>query len=127
VDVISVVVAHIAHPRSYRIGSSCTSAIACFDKGQRNASGNTSLSASDSITISVYCRWTDVIRRYFKLTKTTSLQTLMDKYCKIHNRRRDIIYFFYNGYPIFDADTPSDLCMRGGDEIEAIPYVIGGV
>lgn len=64
---------------------------------------------------------------YFKIKRTTQLIKLMNKYCErqgISNPQN--VRFQFDGERIMEKNTPEELGMQNGDEIDVVIEQIGG-
>jgi small ubiquitin-related modifier len=58
---------------------------------------------------------------HFKIRRSTRLGKLMDAYCDTRNiARHGVSTFLYDGQRISHAETPLQLEMEDGDEIDAM-------
>lgn len=62
----------------------------------------------------------------FKLKLTTPLRKLMDAYCTRQGLAPESVRFLYEGERIERDQTPGDLSMQDGDEIDALIEQTGG-
>merc|ERR1711902_41409 len=63
----------------------------------------------------------------FKIKKSTPLKKLMNAYCQRQSLEITQIVFLYEGQRIQMEDTPEDLGIEDGDEIDAMIHQVGGV
>ncbi|CAA2956105.1 small ubiquitin-related modifier 1-like isoform X2 [Olea europaea var. sylvestris] len=79
---------------------------------------------SSFINIGVHSQEADVV--FFRIKRTTQLKKLMNAYCD--KRDRDIVYFEFllNGDRIKGEQTPNELGMKDGDQIDAFTHCDGG-
>ncbi|XP_070552731.1 small ubiquitin-related modifier 3-like [Ptychodera flava] len=62
----------------------------------------------------------------FKIKRHTPLKKLMNAYCDRQGLRRNAIRFTFDGNPINEEDTPSQLEMEDDDIIDVFQQQIGG-
>lgn len=62
----------------------------------------------------------------FKLKMTTPLRKLMDAYCQREGLPVDGVRFLYDGERVNRDQTPEELDMQDGDEIDALVEQTGG-
>jgi small ubiquitin-related modifier len=62
----------------------------------------------------------------FKLKSSTPLRKLMDAYCQREGLPTDGVRFLYDGERLGREQTPGELEMEEGDEIDALVEQTGG-
>lgn len=62
----------------------------------------------------------------FKLKMSTPLRKLMDAYCQREGLPVDGVRFLYDGERVNRDQTPEELDMQDGDEIDALVEQTGG-
>lgn len=62
----------------------------------------------------------------FKLKANTPLRKLMDAYCSREGLPNEGVRFLYDGDRINRDQTPAELSMEDGDEIDALVEQTGG-
>ena len=62
----------------------------------------------------------------FKLKSNTPLRKLMDAYCQREGLPADGVRFLYDGERLNRDQTPGELEMEDGDEIDALVEQTGG-
>eukprot|EP00451_Oxyrrhis_marina_P002772 CAMPEP_0204251978 /NCGR_PEP_ID=MMETSP0468-20130131/759_1 /ASSEMBLY_ACC=CAM_ASM_000383 /TAXON_ID=2969 /ORGANISM="Oxyrrhis marina" /LENGTH=92 /DNA_ID=CAMNT_0051225343 /DNA_START=53 /DNA_END=331 /DNA_ORIENTATION=+ len=63
---------------------------------------------------------------FFKIKRTTALKKLMDAYCNRLGVASGSIRFLYDGERLTPEQTPEELTMEDGDEIDAMVEQQGG-
>eukprot|EP00741_Cyanophora_paradoxa_P008256 tig00001278_g7986.t1 len=63
---------------------------------------------------------------HFKIKKTSTLQKLMDAYCQRIGQAAGSVRFMFDGSRIQPAQTPEEIGMEDGDEIDAMMEQVGG-
>ena len=63
---------------------------------------------------------------FFKIKKSTQLKKLMDAYCQRQGFSANQCRFIFDGERIKDDDTPTNLEMENGDEIDVMVEQTGG-
>jgi small ubiquitin-related modifier len=85
----------------------------------------------DTIHLKVKSQENDEV--FFKIKRSTQLGKLMQKYCErqgvsftdqISNLNN--VRFLYDGERILEKNTPNDLNMQSGDEIDVVIEQVGG-
>ena len=80
----------------------------------------------DTIHLKVKSQENDEV--FFKIKRSTQLSKLMQKYCErqgITNMQN--VRFLYDGERILEKNTPNDLNMQSGDEIDVVVEQVGGM
>ena len=62
----------------------------------------------------------------FKLKSNTQLRKLMDAYCQREGLPAEGVRFLYDGDRLSRDQTPAELSMQDGDEIDALVEQTGG-
>ena len=62
----------------------------------------------------------------FKLKMGTALKKLMEAYCQREGLPFDGVRFLYDGERLLPTQTPAELGMEDGDEIDALVEQTGG-
>ncbi|RKP02181.1 hypothetical protein CXG81DRAFT_25195 [Caulochytrium protostelioides] len=63
----------------------------------------------------------------FKIKKTTPLAKLMDAYIKKTGQDQNSVRFLFEGERIQGGQTPDDLSMEDGDQIQVTIMQLGGM
>jgi len=63
---------------------------------------------------------------HFKIKKMTPLRKLMSAYCERTDVKMGSMRFRFDGQPINETDTPSQLDMEDGDAIDVFQQQTGG-
>lgn len=63
---------------------------------------------------------------HFKIKKNTPLRKLMSAYCERTGVKMEAMRFRFDGQPISETDTPSQLEMEDGDSIDVFQQQTGG-
>lgn len=63
---------------------------------------------------------------FFKIKKTTKFEKLMSAYCERQGYQMDAIAFLFDGNRLNKDQTPTELKMEDGDEIDAMLHQTGG-
>eukprot|EP00894_Picocystis_sp_ML_P001520 jgi/Pico_ML_1/52037/g2809.t1 len=63
---------------------------------------------------------------FFKIKRTTPLKKLMQAYCERQSVDMNSIAFLWDGARIRAEQTPDELDMQDGDEIDAMLHQTGG-
>ncbi|XP_054794136.1 small ubiquitin-related modifier 1-like isoform X2 [Prosopis cineraria] len=63
---------------------------------------------------------------FFKIKRSTQLKKLMNAYCERQSVDFNAIVFLFDGQIIKGEQTPHELEMEDGDEIDAMSHQIGG-
>ncbi|GER54911.1 small ubiquitin-like modifier 2 [Striga asiatica] len=63
---------------------------------------------------------------FFRIKRNTQLKKLMKAYCDNESLNIDLIAFLFDGRPLRGEQTPDELEMEDGDEIDAMLHQIGG-
>ena len=63
---------------------------------------------------------------FFKIKKGTTLKKLMSAYCERQSVDINAVRFFFDGNRVRADQTPSELEMEDGDEIDAMLEQVGG-
>lgn len=80
--------------------------------------GNTDANKGESINLKV--KSVDGEEVVFKVKKTTPFKKLMDAYCKRTGKDSESVRFMFDGSRLETNQTPADLDMEDGDEIDAM-------
>ncbi|CAJ2664809.1 ubiquitin-like protein pmt3/smt3 [Trifolium pratense] len=73
--------------------------------------------------ITIIVKDTDGIKkRYFSISKNTKMKKLMNSYCAHYSHHFDSIAFLFNARRIWPDQTPYELDIEDGDEIDAALY-----
>jgi len=64
---------------------------------------------------------------HFKIKKMTPLRKLMSAYCERTGVKMGSMRFRFDGQPINETDTPSQLDMEDGDAIDVFQQQTGGM
>ncbi|KAB1202601.1 Small ubiquitin-related modifier 2 [Morella rubra] len=62
----------------------------------------------------------------FRIKRSTQLKKLMNAYCDRLSMERHAIVFLFDGRLLREEETPDELGMEDGDEIDAMTHQIGG-
>ena len=57
---------------------------------------------------------------FFKIKNTTQLKKLMDAYCQRQGLAASNVRFLFDGERLHEAQTPKELSMENGDEIDVL-------
>ncbi|KAI0529519.1 small ubiquitin-related modifier 1 isoform X1 [Dendrobium catenatum] len=63
---------------------------------------------------------------FFRIKRNTQLKKLINAYCERQSIGSDSIAFLFDGRRIGGEQTPHELEMEDGDEIDAMLHQIGG-
>ncbi|CAD8070324.1 unnamed protein product [Paramecium sonneborni] len=63
---------------------------------------------------------------FFKIKKQTQFKKLMDAYCSRQNLQIQNVRFLFDGERILETQTPADIGMETGDEIDVVIEQVGG-
>jgi len=63
---------------------------------------------------------------FFKIKNTTQLKKLMDAYCQRQSLKANNVRFLFDGERLHENQTPKDLNMENGDEIDVVIEQVGG-
>ncbi|XP_059670995.1 small ubiquitin-related modifier 2-like [Cornus florida] len=63
---------------------------------------------------------------FFKINRSTQLRKLMDAYCDRQSVDRNSVVFLLDGRLLRAKQTPDELEMEDGDEIDAMVHQSGG-
>lgn len=63
---------------------------------------------------------------YFKIKKNTPLRKLMGAYCERAGLKTANVRFRFDGQPMSESDTPTQLGMEDGDSIDVFQQQTGG-
>mmetsp|Transcript_8349 Transcript_8349/g.30800 ORF Transcript_8349/g.30800 Transcript_8349/m.30800 type:complete len:96 (-) Transcript_8349:399-686(-) len=63
---------------------------------------------------------------FFKLKKHTKLEKMMRAYCQRQAMSMDAVAFLWDGRRLRAEQTPGELDMEDGDEIDAMLHQVGG-
>lgn len=63
---------------------------------------------------------------FFKIKSTTQLKKLMDAYCQRQSLSANNVRFLFDGERLHEGQTPKDLNMENGDEIDVVIEQVGG-
>lgn len=85
---------------------------------------NATAGADQHINIKVKAQ--DGTEIFFKIKRTTQLKKLMDAYCTRQGLSSAQCRFIFDGERIKDDDTPDNLEMENGDEIDVMVEQTGG-
>ena len=80
--------------------------------------------AAEQLNIKVKAQ--DGTEIFFKIKKSTQLKKLMDAYCQRQGLSNNQCRFIFDGERIKDDDTPDNLEMENGDEIDVMVEQTGG-
>ncbi|WJZ87651.1 hypothetical protein VitviT2T_007018 [Vitis vinifera] len=80
----------------------------------------------DQSTIEVKVKSQDGRQLYFRINRSTPLQRLLVAYCQQINIDYKTMQFVYNGNRVTAKQTPEQLGMEDGDEIDALTHQMGG-
>lgn len=64
---------------------------------------------------------------FFKIKSTTQLKKLMDAYCQRQNLSSANVRFLFDGERLHEGQTPKELNMESGDEIDVVIEQVGGM
>ncbi|XP_022847751.1 small ubiquitin-related modifier 1-like [Olea europaea var. sylvestris] len=64
---------------------------------------------------------------YFKMKRGSQLRKLMTAYCERQSLQFDATVFLFDGRLLRPEQTPDELKMEDGDEIDAMLHQTGGV
>ena len=82
--------------------------------------------AQKDVHINIKVKAQDGTEIYFKIKRTTQLKKLMDAYCQRQGLASNQCRFIFDGERIKDDDTPDNLEMENGDEIDVMVEQTGG-
>ncbi|XP_034686435.1 small ubiquitin-related modifier 2-like [Vitis riparia] len=80
----------------------------------------------DQSTIEVKVKSQDGRQLYFRINRSTPLQRLLVAYCQRINLDYKTMQFVYNGNRVTAKQTPEQLGMEDGEEIDALTHQMGG-
>lgn len=63
---------------------------------------------------------------FFKIKNTTQLKKLMDAYCQRQSLNVANVRFLFDGERLHEGQTPKELNMENGDEIDVVIEQVGG-
>ena len=63
---------------------------------------------------------------FFKIKSTTQLKKLMDAYCQRQGLSANNVRFLFDGERLHETQTPKELNMENGDEIDVLVEQVGG-
>ncbi|KAM3127434.1 hypothetical protein pb186bvf_020467 [Paramecium bursaria] len=63
---------------------------------------------------------------FFKIKKGTQFKKLMDAYCSRQNLQPQNVRFLFDGERILETQTPQEIGMDTGDEIDVVIEQVGG-
>lgn len=63
---------------------------------------------------------------FFKIKTTTQLKKLMDAYCQRQSLSAANVRFLFDGERLHENQTPKELNMENGDEIDVVIEQVGG-
>lgn len=63
---------------------------------------------------------------FFKIKSTTQLKKLMDAYCQRQGLASNNVRFLFDGERLHETQTPKELNMENGDEIDVLVEQVGG-
>lgn len=63
---------------------------------------------------------------FFKIKSTTQLKKLMDAYCQRQGLSANNVRFLFDGERLHETQTPRELNMENGDEIDVLVEQVGG-
>eukprot|EP00825_Cyclidium_porcatum_P042550 TRINITY_DN584_c0_g3_i4.p1 TRINITY_DN584_c0_g3~~TRINITY_DN584_c0_g3_i4.p1 ORF type:complete len:143 (-),score=42.88 TRINITY_DN584_c0_g3_i4:361-789(-) len=63
---------------------------------------------------------------FFKIKKTTQFKKLMEAYCQRQSVTLQSVRFIFDGDRILETNTPNDMGMENGDEIDVVVEQQGG-
>eukprot|EP01017_Pseudomicrothorax_dubius_P010846 TRINITY_DN1393_c0_g1_i1.p1 TRINITY_DN1393_c0_g1~~TRINITY_DN1393_c0_g1_i1.p1 ORF type:complete len:106 (-),score=26.77 TRINITY_DN1393_c0_g1_i1:198-515(-) len=63
---------------------------------------------------------------FFKIKKTTAFKKLMEAYCQRQGVNMQNVRFLFDGDRIAETQTPDQLGMENGDEIDVVVEQVGG-
>nr|VDD17625.1 unnamed protein product [Brassica rapa] len=75
----------------------------------------------------VSCLFSDGNEVFFKIKRSTQLKKLMNAYCDRQSVDLNAIAFLFDGRRLRAEQTPDELDMEDGDEIDAMLHQTGGV
>ena len=88
-------------------------------------SNSTSNQNSEIIHLKVRSQDDDEV--FFKIKRSTQLKKLMDKYCERQGITNvNNVRFLFDGERLIDTNTPEELQMQNGDEIDVVIEQVGG-
>ena len=64
---------------------------------------------------------------FFRIKRSTQLKKLMNAYCDRQSVAIDSIVFLFDGRRLRGEQTPDELEMEDGDEIDAMLHQTGGI
>mmetsp|Transcript_13384 Transcript_13384/g.22600 ORF Transcript_13384/g.22600 Transcript_13384/m.22600 type:complete len:92 (+) Transcript_13384:161-436(+) len=82
--------------------------------------------ATDGQHINLKVKAQDGNEVFFKVKKSTPLRKLMDAYCKRQGVSEADVVFLFDGSRLKTDQTPEQLEMEDGDEIDAMVHQTGG-
>ncbi|KAJ9701056.1 hypothetical protein PVL29_006417 [Vitis rotundifolia] len=82
--------------------------------------------ALDQSSIEVKLKSQDGRQLYFRINLSTPLQRLLVAYCQRMNFDYKAMQLVYNGNRVTGKQTPEQLGMEDGDEIDALTHQMGG-
>ncbi|GMN51658.1 hypothetical protein TIFTF001_020821 [Ficus carica] len=78
------------------------------------------------IHINVKVKNQDNVEVFFKIKRTSEMETLMRIYCEKMSLQLKTVAFFIDGRNIKPHNTPEQLEMEDGDEIDVFLHQLGG-
>jgi len=64
---------------------------------------------------------------FFKIKRSTQLKKLMGAYCDRQSQSLESIAFLFDGKRLRPEQTPDELDMEDGDEVDAMLHQTGGL
>ncbi|KAK9933199.1 hypothetical protein M0R45_020402 [Rubus argutus] len=77
-------------------------------------------------TVTLKVKSQDGSQTYFNIRKTARLYKLMDAFCTRNSQDPKTLAFLFDGRRIKQEQTPDELEMEDGDEIDAMLHQTGG-
>ncbi|XP_051133587.1 small ubiquitin-related modifier 1-like [Andrographis paniculata] len=82
--------------------------------------------ADSSVHLNIKVKGQDGSEVFFRIKKSTQLKKLMNAYCDRHSVDLNSIAFLFDGRRLRGEQTPDDVDLEDGDEIDAMLHQTGG-
>mmetsp|Transcript_47659 Transcript_47659/g.152743 ORF Transcript_47659/g.152743 Transcript_47659/m.152743 type:complete len:93 (-) Transcript_47659:96-374(-) len=81
----------------------------------------------DTQHINIKVKGQDGNEVFFKIKRSTQLKKLMGAYCDRQSQSLESIAFLFDGKRLRPEQTPDELDMEDGDEVDAMLHQTGGL
>eukprot|EP00898_Chlorokybus_atmophyticus_P006107 jgi/Chlat1/6498/Chrsp45S05987 len=98
-----------------------------MDADEREAGDTAPKKESGSEHINLKVKGQDGNEVFFKIKRSTALKKLMTAYCDRVSVEPNAIAFLFDGRRLREDQTPDELEMDDGDEIDAMLHQTGGI